>query len=168
MTLPAVEPLINKLIDDIRPLFDCNATASQQPVLVGIETGGAWIANRIHQAISPKTELGTLNISFYRDDFSRIGLHPTVKPSNLPEQIDGRQIILIDDVLYSGRTIRAAMNELFDFGRPSHIQLAILIDRGGREIPIQPDFVAAKLDLDDDQHVKLTGPDSMSLTMRAN
>ena len=168
MTLPAVEPLINKLIDDIRPLFNSTPESQQQPILVGIETGGAWIANRIHQAISPRSELGSLNISFYRDDFSRIGLHPTVKPSNLPEQIDDRKIILIDDVLYSGRTVRAAMNELFDYGRPSQIQLAILIDRGGREIPIQPDFVAATLDLDDDQQIKLTGPDSMSLTMRAN
>jgi pyrimidine operon attenuation protein/uracil phosphoribosyltransferase len=163
--LPAVEPLIKSLIEAIEPLFSNGD--DEQPVIVGIESGGVWIAEAIHRAISPKTELGRLNISFYRDDFSRIGLHPTVKPSVLPEPIDDRRIILVDDVLYSGRTVRAAMNELFDFGRPSQILLAILIDRGEREIPIQPDFVGETMALMEGQHIKLTGPEPLSLSMRA-
>ncbi|MFT5502366.1 MAG: pyrimidine operon attenuation protein/uracil phosphoribosyltransferase [Gammaproteobacteria bacterium] len=166
VTLPAVDPLLNKLIEAIKPLFS-NSDDEQQPLIVGIDSGGVWVAEAIHRAISPKTQLGRLNISFYRDDFSRIGLHPTVKPSVLPEPIDDRRIILVDDVLYSGRTVRAAMNELFDFGRPSQIMLAILIDRGEREIPIQPDFVGETMQLMKGQHIKLTGPEPLSLSMRA-
>ena len=148
MDLPDVESLIDKLTEALTPHF---SDSSNHPIIVGIETGGAWIAQRIHQRIAPDTELGRLNISFYRDDFTRIGLHPTVKPSSLPTDIDDRIVILIDDVLHSGRTVRAAMNELFDYGRPQQILLAILIDRGQREIPIQADIVGASLSLDAEQ-----------------
>ena len=89
--------------------------------------------------------LGTLDISFYRDDFGQIGLHAQVKPSDIPFEVEGAHIVLVDDVLYTGRTIRAAMNELFDYGRPATIQLATLIDRGGRELPIAPQYVGAVL-----------------------
>ncbi|MCP4390459.1 MAG: bifunctional pyr operon transcriptional regulator/uracil phosphoribosyltransferase PyrR, partial [Gammaproteobacteria bacterium] len=114
----------------------------------------------------PDTELGRLNISFYRDDFTRSGLHPTVKPSSLPIDIDDRIIILVDDVLHSGRTVRAAMNEIFDYGRPKQIILAILIDRGEREIPIQADIVSATMELDSDSHIKLEGPDPLQLVVK--
>ena len=109
--------------------------------------------------------LGTLNISFYRDDFTRIGVHPQVKPSRLPVDVEGRDILLVDDVLHTGRTIRAALNEIFDYGRPARVWLAVLVDRGGRELPIQADVVGARLALAAGQQVKLTGPEPLSLSI---
>ena len=163
MSLPPVEPLIEKLSQALTPYFSSPAA---QPIIVGIETGGAWIAERLHQRIVPDTELGRLNISFYRDDFTRSGLHPTVKPSSLPSEIDDKTIILVDDVLHSGRTVRAAMNEIFDYGRPKKIILVILIDRGEREIPIQADIVGATTELDSGSHIKLEGPDPLRLVIK--
>ena len=163
MSLPSVESLIEKLTQALTPCF---SAPESQPVIVGIETGGAWIAEQLHQRIAPNTELGRLNISFYRDDFTRIGLHPTVKPSSLPTDIDDKTIILVDDVLQSGRTVRAAMNEIFDYGRPKKILLAILIDRGEREIPVQADFVGATMQLDSGSHIKLEGPEPLKLVTK--
>lgn len=134
-----------------------------RPVMVGIHTGGAWVAKILHAKLGIDDPLGLLDISFYRDDFSRIGVNPEVKPSKLSGSIEGRDIILVDDVLYTGRTIRAALNEIFDFGRPSQVILATLIDRNGRQIPIQTDCVGAHVDLESDQRIKLTGPDPMDL-----
>ena len=162
MSLPSVDTLIEKLTQALTPYF----SSELQPIIVGIETGGAWIAEEIHQRLAPSTSLGRLNISFYRDDFTRTGLHPTVKPSSLPTDIDDKTIILIDDVLQSGRTVRAAMNEIFDYGRPKKIVLAILIDRGEREIPIQADIVGATMELDTGSHIKLEGPDPLTLTIK--
>lgn len=155
MTDLSVESLINQLTETLAPLF----SDPEQPIIVGIETGGYRIAQTLHKNINPDTELGKLNITFYRDDFTKIGLHPTVKPSSLPSNLDGKTIILVDDVLYSGRTIRAAMNELFDYGRPDKILLVILIDRGERELPIQADFVGQRITLEKDEQIKLEGPD---------
>lgn len=163
MSLPPVEPLIEKLSQALTPYF---SSPVAQPIIVGIETGGAWIAEQLHQRIAPDTELGRLNISFYRDDFTRSGLHPTVNPSSLPSEIDDKTIILVDDVLHSGRTVRAAMNEIFDYGRPKKIILAILIDRGEREIPIQADIVGATTELDSGSHIKLEGPDQLRLVIK--
>jgi len=164
VSLPSVEALIEKLTQALTPCF---SSPESLPVIVGIETGGVWIAEQLQQRISPGAELGRLNISFYRDDFTRIGLHPTVKPSILPTDIDDRTIILVDDVLQSGRTVRAAMNEIFDYGRPKKIVLAILIDRGEREIPIQADFVGATLQLDSGSHIKLEGPEPLKLVTKS-
>ncbi len=108
---------------------------------MGIYTGGVWIAQRLHQLLRLECPLGTLDISFYRDDFTRVGMNPQVKPSLLPVSIEDRHVILVDDILNTGRTIRAALNELFDYGRPASILLAVLVDRGGRELPIQADVV---------------------------
>ena len=163
MSLPSVESLIEKLTQALTPYF---SSPESQPLIVGIETGGVWIAEQLRQRIAPDSELGRLDISFYRDDFTRNGLNPTVKPSNLPTNIDEQTIILVDDVLQSGRTIRAAMNEIFDYGRPKKIILAILIDRGQREIPIQADFVGASLSLDSNSHIKLEGPESLKLVVK--
>lgn len=146
----------------LAPLFAGN----DQPIMVGIETGGYLIAEQLYRQLQPNTELGKLNITFYRDDFTKIGLHPTVNPSSLPTDIDGKTIVLVDDVLYSGRTVRAAMNELFDYGRPDRIVLAILIDRGGRELPIQPDIVGQRIELADDEQIKLGGDDRLSLKIQ--
>ena len=163
MSLPSVESLIEKLTQALTPYF---SNPESQPVIVGIETGGVWVAEQIRKRIAPQAELGRLNISFYRDDFTRNGLHPVVKPSSLPIDIDDRTIILIDDVLQSGRTVRAAMNEIFDYGRPQKILLVILIDRGQREIPVQADFVGASLSLDSNTHIKLEGPEPLNLIIK--
>ncbi|MDH3282010.1 MAG: bifunctional pyr operon transcriptional regulator/uracil phosphoribosyltransferase PyrR [Gammaproteobacteria bacterium] len=135
------------------------------PLLVGIHTGGAWLAERLHHTLALEEPLATLDITFYRDDFTRIGLNPQVKASHFPVDIDDRHIVLIDDVLHTGRTTRAAMNVLFDYGRPKNIVLAVLVERDGRELPIQPDVVGKHLKLGPHQQVKLNGPERLSLTI---
>jgi pyrimidine operon attenuation protein/uracil phosphoribosyltransferase len=133
------------------------------PLMVGIHTGGAWVAERLHQQLGFDEALGRLDIAFYRDDFTRIGMHPLVRPSQLPFEVEGRHLVLVDDVLHTGRTIRAALNELFDYGRPASVALAVLIDRGGRELPISADVVGTKLELPPERHIKLSGPDPLAL-----
>ena len=141
MELPRTRDIIENLAKDIR------TELSGEVFIVGIHTGGAWLAKELHGLLGLSTPLGTLDISFYRDDFERIGLHPEVKPSDIPFDVDGADIVLVDDVLYTGRTVRAAINELFDYGRPARIRLAVLVDRRGRELPIEAGFVGIKLDL---------------------
>ncbi len=158
----SVEPLLKQLTETLTPLF----STPDQPIIIGIETGGYKIAEVLHRQLNPQTELGKLNITFYRDDYTKIGLHPTVKPSSLPTDIDGKTIVLVDDVLYSGRTIRAAMNELFDYGRPDRIILVILIDRGRRELPIQADYVGQTIALDKGEQIKLEGPEPFTLRIQ--
>ena len=104
----------------------------EDPLVVGIHTAGVWLADILHQKLDLPGVIGKLNINFYRDDFSRNGLHPQILPSSLPFSVEDRHIILVDDVLFTGRTIRAAMNELYDYGRPASIILAILFEREGR------------------------------------
>lgn len=132
-------------------------------VMVGIHTGGVWLAEHLHRALALSEPLSTLNISFHRDDFARIGLHPSVGPSDIRSDIENRTVVLVDDVLHTGRTIRAAMNELFDYGRPRVIRLAVLVDRGGRELPIAPDFVGIERPLPPGRQIKLKGPDPLIL-----
>ncbi len=135
-------------------------------VIIGIHTGGVWVAKELNQRLKIKSQSGELNIAFYRDDFSQIGMHPTVEPSKLPFSIEDKHIVLVDDVLYTGRTIRAAMNELFDYGRPSSISLAVLIDRSGRELPVQADVVGKTITLKATEHVKLSGPSPLRLVFK--
>jgi len=135
------------------------------PLIIGIRTGGVWVAERLQQQLQLDEAIGVLDISFYRDDFTRHGLHPQVKGSQLPDSIEDRHIILVDDVVMSGRTIRAAMNELFDYGRPASIKLVCLLDIGRRELPIQPDLCGAELELSDGQLVKLSGPQPLTLSL---
>ena len=134
-------------------------------VLIGIHTGGVWVAQRLRERLVIEPPIGELDIAFYRDDFSQIGMHPSVRPSKLPFEVDGRHIALIDDILYTGRTVRAALNEVFDYGRPASVLLAVLVDRGGRQLPIQPDAAGTILALGHDEHVKLTGPDPLALRL---
>lgn len=134
-----------------------------KPALVGIHTGGVWIAERLRQRLDLTTPLGQLDIAFYRDDFSRIGIQPQVRPSELPFDVDGRHLVLVDDVIHTGRTIRAALNELFDYGRPASIVLAVLVDRGGRELPIEANVAGSRLELPAGQQIQLTGPDPLQL-----
>jgi pyrimidine operon attenuation protein/uracil phosphoribosyltransferase len=158
MQLPQPHDLILTLAKDIRPALAADWA------LVGIHTGGVWVMDALADALGVDGPRGTLDISFYRDDFSRIGLHPQVKPSRIPFDVEGRDILLIDDVLYTGRTVRAAMNLLFDYGRPAAIRLAVLVDRGGRELPICPDFMGLRLDLDAGEHLSLQRDDSGALS----
>ena len=154
-----VDEIINGMVVDLK------ARAIEAPVMVGIHTGGAWIAERLHALLEIEAPLGTLDISFYRDDFTRLGMNPQVKPSSLPVGLDDRHIILVDDVLYTGRTIRAALNELFDYGRPASVLLAVLADRSGRELPIQADIVGYTPTLARNEHAKLTGPEPLGMTV---
>lgn len=149
LILPDAEKIFTELEKKLRP--DINENVA----LVGVRTGGMWLAERLHRNLGLTQPLGMLDISFYRDDFDRIGLHPDVKPSDIPFEVAGSHIILVDDVIYTGRTIRAAMNELFDYGRPASIRLAILVDRGGRELPIAAQYVGATLDLTPDKSLNL-------------
>ncbi|KOR30573.1 hypothetical protein TI05_13750 [Achromatium sp. WMS3] len=143
----------------------CITKQIEQPLMVGIHTGGIWIAQRLQHLLEISEPLGALDISFYRDDFTRIGLHPLVRPSHLPIAIDDRNIILVDDVLYTGRTIRAALNALFDYGRPALVLLAVLAVRNGRELPIAPDITGLQIELSPDQYLKLEGPEPLSLVL---
>ncbi|TDI78465.1 MAG: bifunctional pyr operon transcriptional regulator/uracil phosphoribosyltransferase PyrR [Betaproteobacteria bacterium] len=159
MHLPDAEQLLADLAEKIRP------DVTKNTVLVGIYTGGVWLAERLHQILGVTLPLGALDVSFYRDDFGQIGLHPQVKPSNIPFEVEGRHIILIDDVLYTGRTIRAATNELFDYGRPASIRLAALVDRGGRELPIAANYVGATIVLLEDKMLALEQSNNGKLSL---
>ena len=139
----------------------------EDPLMIGIHTGGVWVAEQLHQALGITEPLGTLDISFYRDDFTRIGMNPQVRPSQIAFDVEGRHIILVDDVLQSGRTIRAALNEIFDFGRPASVCLATLIQRSGRELPIQPDIIGLEPPLQDSEHIRLRGPAPLRLEISA-
>ena len=159
MHLPDAEKVLADLTKKIRP------DVTKNTVLVGIYTGGVWLAERLHQTLGLALPLGTLDVSFYRDDFGQIGLHPQVKPSNIPFEVEGRHIILIDDVLYTGRTIRAAINELFDYGRPASIRLAALVDRGGRELPVSANYVGATIVLLEDKMLALEQSNNGKLSL---
>lgn len=161
ITLPDAETLVAQLAAAIKP------TLTPNTVLVGMYTGGVWAAQRMHALLDPAMPHGDLDISFYRDDFDRIGLHAQVKPTRLPFEVEGRDILLVDDVLYTGRSVRAAMNALFDYGRPARIRLAVLVDRvGDRELPIMADFVGATASVPPHQHIHLVRDDAGRLNLK--
>lgn len=158
---PKIQAHIAQMVQDI---------AARMPAdfaIVGIRRGGVWVAEELRRALGKNLPLGELDIAFYRDDFSQIGMQPSVQPSRLPFDIDGQHILLTDDILYTGRTVRAALNEIFDYGRPASIHLAVLVDRGGRELPIQPDVVGTSVSLAPGEHVKLTGPSPLTLVLHS-
>jgi pyrimidine operon attenuation protein / uracil phosphoribosyltransferase len=142
----------------------CLKKAIEDPIVVGIHSGGVWVAQQLLASIPTQEPLATLDITFYRDDFTRAGLHPKVNQTILPA-IEDRHIILVDDVLMSGRTVRAAMNEIFDFGRPASITLAILFDLGQGELPIKADIVGARVTLASNQRIKLSGPTPLNVAI---
>ena len=158
-----VESLVGVMADQIRNQL--NSRGVNDPLLIGIRTGGVWLAECLHDRLGIEEPLGTLDISFYRDDFTRIGINPEVHPFDLPTPVDDRHIVLIDDVVHTGRTIRAALNEIFDYGRPASIVLATLVDRSGRDLPIQPDLAALHPQLEQNQHITLIGPDPLELVI---
>jgi pyrimidine operon attenuation protein / uracil phosphoribosyltransferase len=171
-----IDATLGRMVEGLRPFM------LRKPVMIGIHTGGVWVAERLHKLLGFTEPLGSLDISFYRDDFTRVGLNPEVKASHLPVNVDGRHVILVDDVLHTGRTIRAAFNEIFDYGRPASIVLAALIERDGRELPIEvlaalierdgrelpieAQVVGAHMKLAKNQHVKLLGPEPLSLKLQ--
>ena len=161
MNADGVESLVDVMAGKLWTLL--NQREIKDPLIVGIRTGGVWLAEMLHAELGLQDPLGTLDISFYRDDFTRIGMNPEVHPSDLPMPVDDRHIILIDDVLHTGRTIRAALNEIFDYGRPASVQLAVLADRNGRELPVQADVVGVHIDTNAHEHVKLSGPEPLQL-----
>lgn len=162
--LPDAESLLGRLLEQMKPVV------ASDTGLIGIHTGGVWVAERLHQALGIAVPLGTVDVSFYRDDYEKIGLHRDVKTSDIPFDVEGRRLILVDDVLYTGRTIRAAMNVLFDYGRPASIQLAALIDRGGRELPVAADFLGGTISLAVSQSIELIcdSADKLSFKLHEN
>jgi pyrimidine operon attenuation protein/uracil phosphoribosyltransferase len=162
-----IDTLLTSMANDIRlQLSDKNI------LLIGIHTGGVWVAKALAELLDDDFfdgDLGTLNIAYYRDDFTRIGMHPQVAPSDLPFSIDDRHLLLVDDVLHSGRTVRAALNEIFDYGRPASVSFAVLIERSGRELPIRADIIGQSINLTDNQHIKLSnGDDGLQLELRSS
>ena len=149
-SLPDPEALVADMAQQMRGRLAPDAA------LVGIYTGGAWVAERLNRLLLPGKPLGLLAVTLHRDDFGRIGLHRESRRSQIPFPVDGREVVLVDDVLHTGRTIRAALNELYDFGRPRAVRLAVLADRGGRELPISADFLGAKVDVSADEDLVLS------------
>jgi pyrimidine operon attenuation protein/uracil phosphoribosyltransferase len=137
--VPEAELLCQQLAEQIRPHL------RPDTVLIGIRTGGEWLAHRLHAMLGIAQPPGAIDISFYRDDFSAKGLHTRPQRTNIPFPVEDAPVILVDDVLYTGRTTRAALNEIFDFGRPANVELAVLVDRGGRELPIAARYCAHTL-----------------------
>ncbi|MES2757607.1 MAG: bifunctional pyr operon transcriptional regulator/uracil phosphoribosyltransferase PyrR [Pseudomonadota bacterium] len=136
------------LYQDLLHQVQAGLAGAHDVAIVGIHSGGAWLAERLAADLDLRARLGFIDVSFYRDDYAKKGLHPDVKPTQIGFNVDRATIVLVDDVLYTGRTTRAAINVLFDYGRPARIMLAALADRGGRELPVAADFVAARVDLD--------------------
>ena len=131
--IPDAEHLYGQLLRQLRELF---SRSEQKPALVGIHRGGAWLAQRLHHDLGLSEPFGTLDISFYRDDYATKGISANIKTTDLPFDIENRTVVLCDDILNSGRSVRGALNELFEFGRPAQVLLAVLYDRGGRQLPI--------------------------------
>ena len=157
------EALYRDLLSQLRAGLEGVSDAA----IVGIHSGGAWLAQRLAADLGLEARLGFIDVSFYRDDYAKKGLHPDVKPTHIPFNVDRAAIVLVDDVLYTGRTTRAAINVLFDYGRPARIMLAALADRAGRELPVAADFVGAHADLAPGQSLSLQrGTDGLfSLTI---
>ena len=157
--LPDAEVLLEQLAASLRP------DVGPDHALVGIHTGGVWVAQRLQEKLGVRLPVGTIDVAFYRDDYRKKGLATGVRPSDIRFPVEDAHIILVDDVLYTGRTIRAAMNEIFDYGRPTSIRLAALIDRGERQLPICPQYVGAQVSVARNQSVELRRDDSGRLSL---
>ena len=155
------QPLIARMAEDLKALI--HARGLRDPIIIGVHTGGAWVAERLHRMLGVGTPLGMLDINFYRDDFSRVGLTPRVRPSAIATDINDKHVILVDDVLHTGRTVCAALNELADYGRAAAVVLAVLIDRGGREMPVCPDVCGTTVALAPNRQIKLRGGDPLAI-----
>lgn len=154
MQLPDPEALLTDITARIQAQLEKNGSSNS--ALVGIHSGGVWLVQRILKSIKQDVAYGTLDAALYRDDYAQRGLKTEPKPSQIPFDVQDKHIILIDDIFYTGRTVRAAMNELFDYGRPASITLAVLINRGGAELPILPNIVGTEILLNPDQSLQLS------------
>ncbi len=143
------EALYVELLRAVRPLVQA------ETALVGVWSGGAWLAERLQRDLGRSGEVGVITSRLHRDDYGSRGLSGTADPTRLPFDVEGRPILLVDDVLFTGRTARAVINELFDFGRPARVMLAVLVDRGGRELPMAADASAARVSLPASQRLSL-------------
>lgn len=154
MTLPDPEDLLDALYAQLKPRVNA------QTALIGIYTGGVWLMEkllaRLQNDLGHSIDFGKLDAAMYRDDYTHRGLKSAAQPAYVPFDVNGRHLILIDDIFYTGRTTRAVMNELFDYGRPAHIELAVLINRGGAQLPIRPDISGAEIALQPDQSFELS------------
>jgi len=157
--LPEAEQLCARLLTELKPLVGPNSA------MIGLYTGGVWLAERLHAGLALTEPLGTMDIAFYRDDFHKQGLARDPKRTQIPFPVEGRDLLLVDDVLYTGRTVRAAMNELFDYGRPARISLVVLADRGGRELPICAQHCGAKVEVPADTRLRLRRGDDGKLKL---
>jgi len=146
------EALYRSLLEQVR----AGLAGVPDAAIVGIHSGGAWLAERLAADLGLQARLGFIDVSFYRDDYAKKGLHPDVKPTRIDFNVDGAAILLVDDVLETGRTVRAAMNVLFDYGRPQRIMLAALADRGGRELPVAADFAGIQATVQPGQSLALS------------
>jgi pyrimidine operon attenuation protein/uracil phosphoribosyltransferase len=146
------EALYRSLLEQVR----AGLAGVPDAAIVGIHSGGAWLAERLAADLGLQARLGFIDVSFYRDDYAKKGLHPDVKPTRIDFNVDGAAILLVDDVLETGRTVRAAMNVLFDYGRPQRIMLAALADRGGRELPVAADFAGIQAAVQPGQSLALS------------
>ncbi|MBU0654360.1 MAG: bifunctional pyr operon transcriptional regulator/uracil phosphoribosyltransferase PyrR [Gammaproteobacteria bacterium] len=155
-----ITELLDQLEQQVRQWMQ--TTGIDDPLVVGIHTSGVWIAEELHKRLQLEGEPGELSVTFYRDDFDRVGLHPQSKPSFLPD-VDDHHILLVDDVIYTGRTMRGAMNELFDFGRPASITAAVLVSRGGRELPIEAQIAVLHEEPGKDYTYEVSGPEPLAL-----
>ena len=149
MKLPDAEKLCAELVKALKPLV------GPKTAMVGLYTGGVWLAERLHKELGIAAPLGAMDIAFYRDDYAARGLKHDPKRTNIPFDVNGAQLLLVDDVLYSGRTVRAALNELFDYGRPASVELVVLADRGGRQLPICAQHCGARVDVPEGQRLRL-------------
>ena len=161
VTLPDAEHALRELGTRMRE------RVAHDAAFVGIYSGGAWLAERLARELPGEHPLGFIDVSFYRDDYATTGLKGGTKRSELPFDVAGSTIVLIDDVLFTGRSVRAAINELFDFGRPAHIELAVLLDRGGRELPIQADYVGGRVQVPRELNIVLSRDDGGALALAA-
>ena len=154
------------LYNDLRLAMPALLSAFREPtLLVGVASGGAWLAQRLQKDLGLAGEAGVLSSSMHRDDFSQRGLASSAQ-TLLPFDVNGAHLIVVDDVLYTGRTIRAVMNELFDYGRPASIRLVVLVDRGGRQLPVQPDLAVARVSLPASQTLALAQAEEGKFTFR--
>jgi pyrimidine operon attenuation protein/uracil phosphoribosyltransferase len=158
------EALYRALLDQIRAVYGDQLGGGQDgaegAVLAGIYSGGAWLAERLARDLNLPS-FGVVNVALHRDDYAKKGLHSQASPTSLPFSVDGRRIVLVDDVLYTGRTIRAALNELYDYGRPASVELAVLADRGGRELPVAARFVGGVVNIPADATLVLARSESV-------
>ncbi len=162
MSLPELNA--EQLYAQLQAEVASSVAGTSRLAIVGIYSGGAWLADRLAKHLDV-TDVGYIDVSFYRDDYAEKGLHAEVRPSHIPFDVEGATILLVDDVLYTGRTTRAAINTLFDYGRPAKVMLAALLDRGGRQLPIAADFVAKTITLEHDQLLILQKADDGHLSL---